>query len=118
MTASMTVTSEQRPPMRRSTRLAIVGGALLALLALAAWLGYRTGANQPTTHWHYGQANSMERQISASADGWAYDIPLDVPWRDATGTTHQSGRADCLTPSQHPILVRFAEVHVDIDGLG
>jgi len=96
---------------------ALVVVALLVVGGLAAWQGYRSGDSRSHLHWHVGSASSFSQQISAAADGWAYDIPLDVPWMDRSGTYNEGSRPACLPESRLPIAkVRFAEIRYHLNG--
>ena len=96
---------------------AAVLGALLIVGGASAWQGYRAGEGDSRLHWHVGPASSYSQQISTEADGWSYDIPLDVPWVDRNGTYNMGSRPDCLPETRLPIAkVRFAEIRYRLNG--
>lgn len=99
----------------QSRKWAIGVCALAAVFLIGGVVGYRIRASQPTVHWHTGTAWSGEFQIATEVDGWSYDIPLSVPWRD-NESWRLDGRPDCLPPTGEIVPVRFAETTVKIDG--
>lgn len=76
----------------------IVGGLAVVVAAFAA--GFASGHQSvTTTHTAVGQAYSTRYEITVTAGGWAYAIPLDVPWTDASGASHDGGRPSCVPPT-------------------
>jgi hypothetical protein len=60
---------------------------------------------------------SAEGAIGVEADGYSYNIPLDVNWIDAQGSWHGHGRPECLPPADRAIgPVSFGAVDVSRDG--
>lgn len=90
--------------------------ALLAVLIGGAG-GYVIGRSHAGSL-RVGMASPAEGAISAEADGWTYNIPLDVPWTDATGSFHDSGRPECLGPSTADVEIKFVSVDVSVEGGG
>jgi len=65
-----------------------------------------------------GTAHSAEGAISIESGDWTYGVALDgVSWTDANGSWHDSGRPECLAPSETTIPVRFAAIEVTVDGV-
>lgn len=65
-----------------------------------------------------GQAHSAEGAISIETGDWTYAVPLDgVSWTDWNGVWHDSGRPECLPPSEQTIPVTFAAVEVNVEGM-
>lgn len=64
-----------------------------------------------------GEVHSTEAQISIEAEDWTYAVPLDgVQWVDQDNVWHESGRPECLAPTNQPTTVTFAAVEVTIEG--
>jgi hypothetical protein len=108
---SLTAVSPARQQWRAWWALGVV---LVALVS--AWIGFRTADGRSPVTWRVGSVYSMPDMASAEADGIAYRIPLDVPWRGADGVNHEGGRPECVAPIGPIARVRFAEVHVGIEG--
>jgi hypothetical protein len=90
----------------------LTAGLVLVLVGL----GYMIGTSRGGVSWHTGLAYAAEGQISVTADGWTYSIPLDVPWDDADGGLHYGERPGCLPPSTDQVSVRFAAVEFSLNG--
>jgi len=88
-----------------------VATAIFVALLIAA-IGYTVGTHRNSTHMASGYAYATSEQISASSDGWSYDIPLNVSWKDSTGTWHQGSRPACLPASDQRLPAKFAWVPV------
>jgi hypothetical protein len=89
--------------------------AAIALAVVAGAAGYVMGARLSGVVVHTGVASPAEGAISAEADGWTYNIPLDIPWADAQGVWYDHGRPGCLTGvADVPII--FGSVEVAADG--
>jgi hypothetical protein len=95
-------------------RRALVPAGALLMAALIACGGFAVGSHQRTTHVVDGYAYASTQQITASAGGWSYEIPLDVPWlaAEADGGWHDGSRPSCLAPGNARIPVKFAWVPV------
>jgi hypothetical protein len=98
----------------RARHLLVVAFVLPVLVAGAYFLG----TTRPMVWTHTGMAQSAEGAISVEVDGWTYNIPLDVEWRDANHSWHDSGRPDCLLPANVNVPVTFGSVDVTGGGLG
>ena len=91
-----------------------LSGAVIGALATAGGVAIRD-----ETHDDYEgtvMAISASGAISAEAEGWTYNIPLDVRWQDSRGSFHDSGRPECLPPSgkaEGPIRFRATAVNAD-----
>ena len=114
---TLDVTSRSPPIRLPSTRLrSLVGyrlplatgivAALIALMVLVGYLAHRTSS----THMASGTAYSTAYQVSVTTGGWSYDVPLQVPWRDSSGSWHDASRPACLPPTDRSMPVRFAWV--------
>ena len=102
-----------RPRVRNRLPLAAsIGVALVALLALTTgYLVHRTSSTNVTS----GMAYSTASQIGVTTGGWSYNIPLQVRWRDASGSWHDASRAACLPPANRRVPVKFAWVSAHVD---
>lgn len=99
--------------MRRDVVLAAVVGAAVAGAVVGVVDALRPDAYIVTT-----KPVSASGGIFAEADGWSYNVPTDIAWRDADGVFHSSGRPDCLPPSgKEEGPIRFNAVPVDADGV-
>jgi hypothetical protein len=66
-----------------------------------------------------GIASPAEGAISLEADGWTYNVPLDVPWTDQSGVFHDGDRPACLAATiTADVAVSFAWVDVAVGGSG
>jgi hypothetical protein len=90
----------------------LAAGLVIVLVAV----GYLIGTSRGGVSWHTGLVYAAEGQISVTADGWTYSIPLDVPWDDADGGLHLGERPSCLLPSAEQVSVRFAAVEFSLNG--
>lgn len=93
-----------------------VVGLIIAVALTAAAIAYVTAVRQLGVVERVGVASPAAGAISAEADGWTYNIPLDVPWTDVQGSLHDAGRPDCLSPDPGNVTVRFASVDVGVNG--
>jgi len=91
----------------------VITCAALAVLLVA--VAYILGAHRDQTHSASGTAYSTDQQITVSTGGWTYDIPLQVPWRDADGVLHQGSRPACLPPAYRTMPVKFRWVPANAD---
>lgn len=88
-------------------------GAAVAALALVG-----ADAVQPDSYEVTATALSAPNAISAEGEGWTYNIPTDVAWRDVQGRFHDNGRPECLPPTgKEEGPVRFKAVPVGVDGV-
>jgi hypothetical protein len=83
------------------------GGALLIVLLLAAYL---VGRSSPTVSIHTAVPVSAATQVSVEADGWTYDVPLQIPWYDAGGGEHVGDRPACLPPTGTEDAITFGTI--------
>lgn len=97
-----------------SRRRVVVFCVAVMLLLTVGFVGYIAGSGGSTVHVARGYAYASSEQISASADGWSYDIPLDVQWRssDPTGGWHEGSRPACLPAGSARMPVKFGWVPV------
>ena len=98
---------------RRPLAVAVVA----LLIAGAGWAGTLWGHHQAGPQQLTGVAYASPYQISATVDGWTYDIPLTVPWIDADGRVEYNSRPACLPASTKMQRVTFAEVPVSYNGV-
>jgi len=102
---------------RRATRAGVVIAVVVAAL-VAGGVGYATGTNTERVAVHRNVlAQSGDDQVSARAEGWSYNIPLDVQWQDAGGTWHERGRPSCL-PNRTQVPVTFGSTEMALPGPG
>lgn len=99
--------------MSRSFQTAVVAAAIVVVLA--AGVGFVIGSRSSAPVLRTGVASPAENAISVEADGWTYNVPLDVPWTDAQGAFHDKGRPACL-PAGANVPIRFASVDVSAGG--
>jgi hypothetical protein len=93
--------------------------ALATTAVIAAALGYVAGRTIPPTFvTHIAVAGPAENAISVEADGWSYNIPLDITWIDSTGVVHESGRPGCLGPDAGNVEISFVSVDALLPGAG
>ena len=95
-------------------RILLVAASLLALLTAA--VGYALAAGRTTTHFATGYAYASPFDITATSQGWSDDVPLDMSWRDASGTWHDQSRPACLAASRARLPIKFAWVSAHVDG--
>ena len=99
-----------------------VRGVCLLVVVFAAPLflagAYFLGTTRPMVWTHTGEADSSVGAISVEVDGWTYNIPLDVEWLDASGAWHESGRPDCLPPTNVTVPVTFGSIDLTDTNLG
>lgn len=109
--------SSATPAGRRRPNL-VVALVLVALSAgaVGAVAGYVVRGRQPAVAVRIGSPHSTPFQVSIQADGWVYDVPLNVQWRDATGGWHEGIRPTCLPPDGELPPVKFATVNVNGPG--
>jgi hypothetical protein len=114
----MNIAGPVSPAVKADTRASLRPWfiAVVALVAIAVWIGHEAGASRSAVRWHTGNAYSTPGQIEVSAGGWSYDIPLDLQWEDNNGSFHESGRPACLPPTFSVSRVRFAEIDVKVEG--
>jgi len=62
-----------------------------------------------------GLAYASSVQAVVQAGGWSYEVPLDVPWIDSTGTEHEGGSPSCL-PAFEQTLIDFGAVSITVAG--
>lgn len=87
------------------------------VIVLAGTAGFILGSRNSGPVVHSGVASPAQGAISATSDGWTYDVPLDVPWTDVQGTFHETGRPDCLAAGANAnVPIAFASVDVSADG--
>lgn len=105
--------------LRRRRRFVLPVAAVVTA-ALVALAGYAVGSDRSVVHVTTGSAHASVLQISATADGWSYDIPLDVRWRagDADGGWHEGSRPACLPPGGVDVPVTFGWVPVHAGDVG
>lgn len=94
--------------------------SVIGLLALsgAASIGYVLGNDNgsPAETIHTGSAAVFSHTGTATADGFSYVLPINVPWIDAVGTIHDGpGPPPCLQ-GRHGRRVVFATVKYPIAG--
>lgn len=94
--------------------------SVLGLLALsgAASIGYVLGNDNglPPETVHTGTVAVSSHTGTATANGFSYVLPVNVPWIDAAGTIHDgAGPAPCVR-SSHGRSVVFATVKYPIAG--
>lgn len=93
--------------------MAALGGA-----AVAAVVFVGVDAVRPDEYVLTAKPFSAQNQIGVTAQGWTYDIPTDVAWRDALGAFREGGRPDCLPASdEEEGPVRFTAVPVEVGGV-
>lgn len=93
--------------------------AAAAIAVLAALAGYWLGSSRGNAFETVGTAYSTRGQIGLEADGWSYNVPVDVRWTDANGTWHEGERPKCLPPSNTNLEgIRVTAVPVGARGLG
>jgi hypothetical protein len=87
--------------------IALTGAGLVCGLLLGWW----ARSNQPASVTvSTGQAYAAPSQISVSAGGWSYDVPLEVPWRTQGGEWQLGSRPACLAPKAATQQIRFGWV--------
>jgi len=91
------------------------GGLLLVVIAL---LAFYAGSIRSGVSVHSGVPISDVSSITIGVDGWAYDIPLDVTWFDASGGIHENGRPSCLPPEGTTSSVMFGAIEANRNGVG
>ena len=97
--------------------LKLVLAALLTFVIAA--IGYVWGSHRSGVVELHGVAYSTAQQIGASANGVAYNVPLDIEWKAADGGWHMDQtRPACLPPSAKRLNVTFGAVKWKRDGLG
>jgi hypothetical protein len=101
-------------PVGLRLRVVVPLATVVFVALLIAVTAYTIGTHRSATHVASGYAYASPVQISASADGWSYDIPLDVQWRDAAGSWHEGSRPTCLRASGNRVPVTFAWVPVHV----
>ena len=94
-----------------------MGVRLMALLvATAAGSAACQGSGTLAPQVQTGRADAAPGAISIETDDWTYSVPLDgVTWIDEAGSSHDSGRPDCLAPGASR-QIRFAAVETTIEG--
>ena len=114
----MTLTSPELPSEHQPS--ARPGRPRLAALAVGASLvavaGYAAGAHSAdaSVAVHRGIAAITPYQVGVNAGGVSYDIPLDVPWKDASGGWHEGDRPSCLPATQTNARVTFGAVRYQL----
>jgi hypothetical protein len=106
--------TDDRHPRRR----AMFAGFALVGLAVGS-MGYLLGtatSDQGGVRVYTGRAYSTEVQIGVEAANWSFDVPLDVPWKDAYGGWHSGERPACLPPTGNIPAITFGAVNVKRDG--
>lgn len=92
--------------------------AAAAIAVVAGLGGFWVGSSKGDAFETVGTAHSTEAQIGVEGDDWSYNVPLDVRWTDADGTWHDSGRPECLPPSDTALEgVRITAVPVEARGM-
>ena len=92
---------------------------LVLVLAACVFAGFTLGRSRVATE--DVSCLSVERQVGCTLkDGWDVSVPLDVSWTDAGGVFHQSGRPDCLPPTERGLVgpIQVAWTEVDVEGTG
>jgi hypothetical protein len=92
---------------------------LVGTAALAAAAGYAMArhSSPASVAVHHGTAQVTPAQVGVNADGVSYDIPLDVPWRDAAGGWHEGERPSCLPTTVTSTPVTFGAVKYALNGV-
>lgn len=106
----------RQPGTDTTARRAVAGG--IGLLAAGAVLGYSFGTSRSGVSEHVGDAYSTDAAITIQTEDAAYEVPLNVPWRDAEGDWTYGGRPECLPPSGGLSDIRFAAVPWEMKGAG
>lgn len=101
------------PGRRRGLILPLVVGVAAGALGWALGSHHNEGNEEK-----HGTAYSGPGQISATAGGVTYNIPLQVDWLDADGIWHDNTRPDCLPPNFKQIPVTFGAVEWQHHELG
>ena len=88
--------------------------ALIVAVAVASAACQGSRAFNPAIQ--TGRADAAEGAISIETDDWTYAVPLDgVTWIDEAGSSHDSGRPECLAPGVSR-QIRFAAVETRVEG--
>ncbi|HEV2122473.1 MAG TPA: hypothetical protein VGW38_06835 [Chloroflexota bacterium] len=97
----------------------VLAAGAVAVALVGALVGFWFGSARNDAFETVGTAYSTKSQIGLEAEGWSYNIPLDVQWRDAAGTWHEGGRPECLPPSNTSLEgIRVTAVPVEVRGAG
>jgi len=97
-------------------------GLALAGAAAAALVGYGVAESGNGVETDTVECLSAENTISCELtnEDWTIGVPLDVAWRDSSGSFHEDGRPECLPPTgiglEGPVTVHYRDVRVD--GMG
>lgn len=94
--------------------------SVIGLLALsgAASIGFVLGNDNgpPAATVHTGMLAISSHTATATADGFSYVLPINVPWIDAAGTIHDGpGPPPCVHGRQGRSVV-FATVRYPVAG--
>jgi hypothetical protein len=84
---------------------------IIAAVICGLLLGWFARSTRPASvNVSTGRAYASSSQISVSAGGWTYDVPLDVPWRMRGGQWQLGSRPSCLQPKAALQQIRFGWV--------
>ena len=108
---------ERKQLLANDTARRLVAGGV-GVLAAGAVVGYLVGTSRSGVSELVGDAYSTEAGITIMAEGAAYEVPLNVTWRDADGRWVSGGRPECLPPSGGLSDIRFAAVPWKTSGIG
>ena len=93
----------------------VVGLTAALMMFAVACASDETDLGQPVML--RGEAHAAEGAISIETADWTYAVPLDgVSWVAEDDVWHDSGRPDCLQPSDQVTTVTFAAVEVTVEG--
>jgi hypothetical protein len=113
-TSEMVTTDSTGSAPRRRGRLV----AALALVLVSCLGGIAWGQRHPVVHVDEATCLALESQIGCLLpDGWDIGVSTDLPWTDAGGVVHESGRPECLPPTgrgaSEPVLLHWLETAAD-----
>jgi hypothetical protein len=100
-----------------TVRMPVVIALTAAAAAVSLTAGVVVARAQPSVAIRVADGYASPAQAGVSTKGWSYDVPLDVQWRDATGSWHENGRPDCIPTHGAIHHLRFATVTAKVEGV-